>query len=254
MRYLKFMTKDHSYPQFGNKHLFDPLVSAKKLFEYQKQRGRVPEGPPPSKVILCYQNSLMERVVENFKGHFGIGTFRQLYALQSYPGVSIGRFGIGSPSVAAKTEMLIAWGVKHFISIGTAGAISPDLNVGDLVGCNKALRDEGTSHHYLPAGRYTHPTDHGAFASKFERVGATWTIDALFRHTKEEVIAYQKEGILTVEMEASALFAVAAVHKVSMGTGFVISDLVFGDEWEVQMREEPVEKGLDKLLEMALSG
>lgn len=242
-----------SLPQFKDKHQFDALISAKKSLEYQRQIGRVPEGDCPKRVIFCYQNSLMERITENYSGCWSTGTFRRLFWLSDFPGIAIGNYGIGAPRAVLSMEMLIAWGVVDFISIGTAGAISPNLSIGELVGCDRALRDEGTSHHYLPAGRYSHPTDELHFAKKFEKRGTTWTIDAFFRHTKEEITAYQKEGILTVEMEASALFAVGMARKVKVAAGFVISDLLYGEEWHPQFRQEPVEQGLDQLLKLALA-
>lgn len=241
-----------SFPQFKDKHQLDALISAQKAFDYQKKLGRVPEGPCPTRVIFCYQNSFIDRVTKTFKGHFSTGAFRRLYLLTDFPGIAIGEYGIGAPRAVLSLEMLIAWGVKDFISIGTAGAIAPDLKIGDLIGCDRAIRDEGTSHHYLPASRYSYPTDHGRFAKKFDRVGTTWTLDAFFRHTREEIAAYQKEGALTVEMEASALFAVAQMRGVHLGAGFVISDLLYGEQWDPQFRQEPVERGLDRLLELAM--
>jgi uridine phosphorylase len=241
-----------TFPQFKDKHSFDALISPKKLFDYQKQIGRIPEGPCPDRVILCYQSSFVERVVATYPGRWSSGVFRKLYWLNDWPGIAIGNYGIGAPRVALAMEMLIAWGVQDFVSIGTAGAIAQELKIGDLIGCNRAIRDEGTSHHYLPIGRYVYPTDGDRFAKKFKRAGTSWTLDAFFRHTKEEIIAYQKEGVLTVEMEASALFAVGKVRDVQVGAGFVISDLLHGEEWDPQFRKDPVEKGLDQLLQMAL--
>lgn len=242
-----------SFPQFSDKHQFDALISAKASFDYQKKIGRIPEGPPPNRVIFCYQNSFMKRIVETRKGRHSTGAFRRLYFLDDAPGIAIGEYGIGAPRAALSLEMLIAWGVRDFISIGTAGALSPDLQIGDLVGCDRAIRDEGTSHHYLPAGRYSYPTDHGRFAKKFKHIGTTWTIDAFFRHTREEIAAYQREGVLTVEMEASALFAVAQMRGVQLGAGFVISDLLYGEQWDPQFYQAPVENGLDQLLDLATS-
>jgi uridine phosphorylase len=241
-----------TFPQYKDKHQFDALISPKKSLEYQRSIGRVPQGPCPEKVILCYQASLMERVVATRAGHFSTGTFRKLYWLDEAPGVAIGNYGIGAPRIVLSMEMLIAWGVQHFLSIGTAGAIAPDLKIGDLIGCNRAIRDEGTSHHYLPLGRYSHPTDGGEFAKKFQRVGTTWTLDAFFRHTREEIAAHQKEGVLTVEMETSAIFAVGEMRGVRVGAGFVVSDLLYGEEWDPHFRKEPVELGLDKLVQLAI--
>lgn len=240
------------FPQYKDKHQFDALISPNQLFEYQKQIGRIPPGPPPTRTIICYQSSLMDRMTATHPGHWSSGVFRKLYYLSHSPRISIANYGIGAPRAALSMEMLIAWGVKEFISIGTAGAIAPDLKIGDLVGCDRAIRDEGTSHHYLPIGRYSYPTDGGRFAKKFSRIGTTWTLDAFFRHTKEEIAAYQKEGVLTVEMEASALFAVAQMRNVQIGAAFAISDLLYGEEWDPQFRKEPVEKGLDRLLELAM--
>lgn len=241
-----------TFPQFKDKHQFDALISAEKSLNYQRQLGRVPEGPCPQRVIFTYQSSFMERVVKTYKGRFATGAFRKLYLFDDFPGVGIGNYGIGAPRAVLSMEMLIAWGVYDFVSIGTAGAIAPDLNIGDLVGCDRAIRDEGTSHHYLPLGRYSHPTDGGKFATKFARTGTTWTLDAFFRHTREEITSHQQDGVLTVEMEASALFAVGAVRNVSVGAGFVISDLLYGDDWDPQFLKDPVENGLDKLLLFAL--
>ncbi len=239
-------------PQYSDKVRFAPLISAKKTLQHLKSCGKIPEGPPPKKVVLCYQSSFFERIAATRKGKFSSGAFRKIFWLDEAPGVAVGEFGIGSPQIANKVELLIAWGVEEFISIGTAGAIASDLNPGDLVGCTKALRDEGTSHHYLPDGRYSYPTDGGAFAARFERTGPSWTIDAFYCHTKEEIASYQQEGILTVEMEASALFALAEVRRVSMAAGFVISDLLYGSEWMPSLYLPEVERGLDLLLEMAI--
>ena len=241
-----------SFPQFKGKHQFDAVISAKKSLDYQRQIGRVPEGPCPNRVILCYQSSFMDRVVATRSGRWSSGVFRRLYWLDEAPGIAIGNYGIGAPRAVLSMEMLIAWGVQEFISIGTAGAIASDLKIGDLVGCDRAIRDEGTSHHYLPTARYSYPTDGGRFAKKFERVGTSWTLDAFFRHTREEIAAHQKEGVLTVEMEASALFAVGEKRGVRIGAGFVISDLLYGDEWDPQFRKDSVENVLDQLLQLAL--
>lgn len=241
-----------TFPQHKDKHQFDALTSPKKLLEYQRQIGRVPEGPCPKRVILCYQSSFMERVTATLPGHWSSGVFRRIYWLDDVPGIAIGEYGIGAPRVVYSMEMLIAWGVQDFISIGTAGAIANDLKIGDLVGCDRAIRDEGTSHHYLPMGRYVDASDGGRFSKKFPRTGTSWTIDAFFRHTKEEITAYQKEGVLTVEMEASAIFAVGQLRNVQVGAGFVISDLLFGEEWDPHFKKEPIERGLDRLLKMAI--
>lgn len=57
-----------------------------------------------------------------------------------------------------KLELLIAWGVKQFITLGIAGGLQKNLLIGDIIVCEKAIRDEGTSHHYLPYDKYAYPS------------------------------------------------------------------------------------------------
>ena len=66
-----------------------------------------------------------------------------------------GNFGLGSPMIATRMEELIQFGIKKFISIGEAGALQKDLKIGEIVVCNKAIRDEGVSYHYLKSSKYT---------------------------------------------------------------------------------------------------
>ena len=106
-------------------------------------------------------------------------------------------------------EELIAFGVKRFISIGTAGTLQKDIKVGDLIVCEKAIRDEGTSYHYLKPSKYAYASKEmtkriknalDALEQKYF-VGTSWTIDAPYRETVVEARQYQKEGVATVEMK-----------------------------------------------------
>ena len=70
--------------------------------------------------------------------------------LKDYPSVAIARFGITAPVNAIYLERVIAWGIKQVIAIGTSCGIQENLSMDDVIVCEKAIRDEGTSHHYLP--------------------------------------------------------------------------------------------------------
>jgi uridine phosphorylase len=132
----------------------------------------------------------------------------------------IGRV-VGAPFAVLVAEELFASGCKLLISITSAGQI---LQVGHppyVILVDKALRDEGTSHHYVPPAPYSHldPAlremvsahwDHGQVPL---HVGASWTTDAPFRETEEIIAQRRAEGILAVEMEAAALYALAQVRQ-----------------------------------------
>lgn len=114
------------------------------------------------------------------------------------------------------------------------------MHVGDIVVCNKAIRDEGISHHYLKPAKYvsadkTLVKELLTYAEKSKipvKVGTTWTTDAPFRETAEEVKAYSRQGILTVEMEAATVFSLAKYYGVRAAAVFVISDSLAGLKWK----------------------
>jgi uridine phosphorylase len=149
-------------------------------------------------------------------------------------------------------EELIALGARRFISLGLAGALSARLSIGDAVVCTEAVRDEGVSHHYIGPGRSVAPSapltvrlerslrDAGL---AFER-GPTWTIDTPYRETIDELQHYRAEGVLTVEMEAAALFAVGCHRHVDIAAAFVVSDLRTDDRWVGQFHDaiDPLHK------------
>ncbi|MFW6144368.1 MAG: nucleoside phosphorylase [Candidatus Natronoplasma sp.] len=146
--------------------------------------------------------------------------------------------GVGASAASMAVENLIALGIDKFISIGTAGTFQNKIDIGDIVVCEKALRDEGVSYHYLPPSRYTEPSEvmNENMIDVLEdegydhHLGPTWTIDAVFRETEKEIETYREEGIYTVDMEAAALFAVGDHRDVEITSLFTISDRLTGDE------------------------
>jgi purine-nucleoside phosphorylase len=80
----------------------------------------------------------------------------------------------------------------------------------------------------------------------------SWTIDAPYRETKAEIKKYKKQGIATVEMEASALFAVAKLRKVKLASAFVVSDIL-GEKWEPQFHTMNLKKTLHKLIDSGVA-
>ena len=192
-----------------------------------------------------------------------VETFRHLHWLQETENrVAVaGGFGVGAPAAVLVLEALIFQGVRRYLSIGTAGSLQKDLTIGDIVVCDRAIRDEGTSHHYLPPEKYAHASpamttrlvEALQFADISHSVGTSWTIDAPYRETVAEVRHYQAEGVLTVEMEAAALFAVAKYRGVEMGSLLTISDSLADLKWDPQFRSDTTRIGLETLYQVALA-
>ncbi|MDD2805629.1 MAG: nucleoside phosphorylase [Elusimicrobiales bacterium] len=252
------------FPNLKNKHSRGALFSPGDFMAYLKRVGRYPRFRSPHGMILCYQASLMDYILKKHKATrvrgIGGGDTYLLDETGGRVGVT-GRFGIGAPAAVANLEELIAFGVKRFISVGTAGALRKGVNIGDLMVCDRAIRDEGTSYHYLKPSKYAYPsrelTDGIRAALKAGGLeffsGTTWTVDAPYRETVAEVKKYQKEGVSTVEMEASALFAAAQVRRVPIATMFTISDSLADLEWTPQFHHKRTTRGLEALYNAALT-
>ena len=125
---------------------------------------------------------------------------------------------VGAPFAVLVAEQLFASGCELLVSVASAGQIN-DLGPPPYhVLIERALRDEGTSYHYLPPATWVEANAElvalatKAFATSPHRVhrGATWTTDAPFRETETAIAARQKVGAVVVEMEAAALYAFAA--------------------------------------------
>lgn len=124
---------------------------------------------------------------------------------------------VGAPYAVLIAEQMFAAGCKMLISITSAGQITPVGPTPYFVVIDRALRDEGTSHHYVPPSEFivACPELVGQAVEALRNagcsihVGATWTTDAPFRETQRAIDAARSNGVLAVEMEAAALYAFA---------------------------------------------
>jgi uridine phosphorylase len=206
----------------------------------------------PERCVLCFFREVIDavcgdskgEVVSHLKGEMGK---IPVYSLEvpvpdseEKQRIAVTFPGIGAPFAAAVTEELIAWGVKTFVACGGAGVLQKDIAVGHVVVPNSAVRDEGTSYHYLPPGREVAPAPEVVAAieatlksGKVPYVtGKTWTTDGIYRETPDKVARRRDEGCITVEMEAATFFAVAQFRGVKFGQILYGGDDVSGTEWD----------------------
>jgi len=139
-------------------------------------------------------------------------------------GQTVGIVGraVGAPFAVLVAEQLFAAGCQYLVSLTSAGQIHPIGVPPYFVVIDRALRDEGTSHHYAVPSDYA-DADPMLVASAIVaiegaglacHVGASWTTDAPFRETAKAIEAARSRGILAVEMEAAALYAFARARGV----------------------------------------
>ena len=162
---------------------------------------------------------------------------------------------MGAPYAAMILETLIARGVRQIIVMGWCGSISPTVNIGDILMPDAAISHEGTSMNYMdspedfpviypPAPPSSAMGLAGNIAGFFDekkipfKKGCIWTTDAIYRETRQKVDFFHSRGALAVEMECSALFAVAAHHGVELVALLVVSDDLSGTRWKPAFKSE----------------
>lgn len=148
--------------------------------------------------------------------------------------------GMGAPFAAVLLDEVIALGCRKFMACGGAGVLDPTIALGHLLIPTRAVRDEGTSYHYLPPAREVaaHPAAVAAIETVLQGhkvdylLTKTWTTDALYRETQTKANRRRAEGCLTVEMEAAALFAIAEFRGVPLGQILYGGDNLAGEVWD----------------------
>lgn len=141
---------------------------------------------------------------------------------------------IGGPYAVLIAEQLAEAGARLILGLTSAGRVSPDLPLPCLVVATSAVRDEGTSYHYLPASREV--ACHAAVAPLLARelgttkwtvrCGKVWTTDAPYRETQEQLDGWAAEGVLAVEMQAASLFAFGLARDVAVASVAMVSNAV----------------------------
>lgn len=247
-------------PKFPDKYSHPSAFTAQDLLT---QNPAYQELKLPPSAIITFQKFTYRYLTRRKRGRSIEPPFGDMRILgREEKGVSVvGNFGIGAPVAVFMLEWLAALGVRNTLLIGFSGGLLETQKAGDLVLCSRALRDEGTSQHYLPPAEYSLPD-----ASLTKRLdlalntlgyshstGPTWTTDAPLRETSAEIEHYRMQGILTVEMEAAALFAAAEYLGVSCAAAFAVGDTPKDGRWQVSFDRLGLQGGLERLSDAALA-
>jgi uridine phosphorylase len=203
----------------------------------------------PEHAVVCFFQDVITklsqqhkaRVIKHLKSEIGA---HPVYELE-VEGKRLAVFhpGVGAPLAAGILEEVIALGCKKFIACGGAGVLDGTLAVGHIIVPTAAIRDEGTSYHYLPPGREVHANQEAiAVIEKVLKahhceylLSKTWTTDAVYRETAAKVRHRKAEGCATVEMEAAAFFAVAQFRSIQFAQLLYGGDDVSSSEWDSRL-------------------
>lgn len=159
---------------------------------------------------------------------------------------------VGAPYAVMLLESLIVRGARRIILVGWCGAVSDQVKIGDIILPTSVAIDEGTSRHYGVKDRSllaaTSPLVSGIGRvlekNKIDfHTGAIWSTDAIFRETRQQVATHQKNGILAVDMETSALVSVAKFRGVDLGAILVVSDELSTLSWRPGFKHQQFLEG-----------
>src|SRR5690554_3047547 len=185
----------------------------------------------PERFVITFFADIVEkyakendvRIITKLKWETGIVTIYEMV----HKGERIGFYHawVGAPIAVGVMEFIIAYGAEKIIACGGCGVLDKTIDVGQILIPTSAIRDEGTSYHYLPPSREVEIDkkcvnilervikEHGYKYLKCK----TWTTDAFYRETLDKVNMRKLEGCKSVEMECSALCALSKFRKVSFG-------------------------------------
>ena len=200
----------------------------------------------PKVGVTCFAKELLDQLVNKFNG---VKIAETKTANGRYPIYKI-NYGnkeialfmsmVGSPACVGQYEELFAMGIEKIVTFGTCGVL--DRNIDDLaiIIPTMAMRDEGTSYHYMKASKEikVNPKYKAEFIKLLEEhnysyiVGKTWTIDAIYRETRKKVAIRKKEGCICVEMECSALAALAKFRNKEIFQFFYAADNLDSAKWD----------------------
>lgn len=200
----------------------------------------------PEACVITFFGDVVDRLVERrgaqvvVENRWEDGPHPLLEVEHDGQRLAVLRSGVGAPLAGALLEEVIAIGCRYFIVCGGAGALDKELTLGHFVVVSSSLRDEGTSFHYLPPSRQIEAdpearrTLEAVLTSRQAPFvsGVTWTTDAPYRETPNKIAARRDEGCLTVEMEASALAAIARFRGVPLAQVVYCGDDLSGSSWD----------------------
>lgn len=213
-------------PILADKHYAEPSVfEPENLLREARRQKTLPQGNIPEICVLDPDGDILRSLIRAGRArrspvwacyHTDLYEFEQ-------SGVAFGMIGcaVGASFAVLLAEEMFASGCRFLISVTSAGQIATPVEHSGpppyFVVIDRALRDEGTSYHYLPPAEYA-AADERLVARAMQALGklsvpiyrgAAWTTDAPFRETAAAIEGCRTRNILAVEMEAAALYAFA---------------------------------------------
>lgn len=203
-------------------------------------------GEFPERVVCEFSRETIQEIIKKYGGK-PIGRFVSVSGDTTIYEVNfkdvrlaVCQVMIGAPACVSNLEELIALGAKKIFVCGECGVLERSIDDAHLIIPTAALRDEGTSYHYLPASDEIEMEPH--CIETIERVfknhdleytkGKIWTTDAPYRETRKKMHKRRQQGCIAVDMECAALAAAAKLRGVTFAQFVYACDNLDAEEWE----------------------
>ncbi|MCI8680263.1 MAG: nucleoside phosphorylase [Oscillospiraceae bacterium] len=223
-------------------HEFDPNPRA--VINPSDNHSRV--SACPRVAVSCFERHTFARMAERLGAEpfasNGMANLEVLYYRARYQGKEIALFNayVGAAGCVCVIECLFALGVEKLVLFGSCGVLDSSLANCGIIVPTAALRDEGTSYHYAPAGDEieVNPRYRDKFAAVLDRHGCAWaegkvwTTDAFYRETAEKASRRRAAGCVCVDMECSAVAALAQFRGKEVFQFFHGADNLDGERWD----------------------
>jgi len=229
---------------------------------------RAEEGDYAPLVLLPGDPNRARRISERFDA----GSARQVNdhrGLLGFTGtfkgtpVSVQTSGMGTPSLSIVVEELLRLGAQRLIRVGTCGGIAKGLRTGELVIATAACPVDGATATYLHGEAYAPAADFGLTRALVDaadaagigvRTGLVASVDVFYNTDDDYAQRWRDRGVLAFEMEASALFYLAARSGVAAACALTVSD-VLGDDVSSEESYLPLDEldaAIDRMIDLAL--
>jgi uridine phosphorylase len=202
----------------------------------------------PKIAVSCFSHITFDRLIKELNGVLitSTGTANMDIPIYKviYNGIEIVLFMsyVGAAGCVAVLEDIFAMGVEKIVLFGTCGVLNGDIKDCSIIIPNFAMRDEGTSFHYA------RPSDEIRVNKKYQdefikileqhncsyTIGKVWTTDACYRETREKVDRRKESGCICVDMECSAVAALADFREKEVFQFFYAADNLDNENWDAR--------------------
>ena len=222
-----------------------------------------PDDAIPETVISVFTEDFVSLLVGAMSatvvGNLFAGDSIPIYSFE-HNGKTLGFFRscIGGAAAAGLLEEITSMGAKRVLYFGSCGSLDKDITAGHLLVPTSAYRDEGTSYHYAPPSDFIEVKSADRLSEIFDELSVpyiktkTWTTDAIYRETQDNMAKRKSEGCSVVEMECASIMAAAQYREIDAYQFLYAADCLDGEQWDSRILGRMPDDMRERILMIAI--